>query len=141
MAAITIGSGVTVVSTTSTAAVGVAGETGIVAGSAIYKKVSDSRWYRAQATVNMTDTTVVSAVGMALAPATSAGDGLLHTVSNYAEINLGTSLTDKSKHYLITTNGTLAEYSDLASSSYIQWWGISNGSNFIFYPHATGVTK
>ena len=141
MAAISIGSGVTITSSGSVVNVGVAGETGIVAGSAIYKKVSDSRWYLAQATVNMTDSTVVSAVGIALTPAAAIADAVVHTSSNNAVVNLGTSLSDKSKHYCITTNGTLAEYSDLASSSYLSWWGFSNGTNFVLYPQHTGVTK
>ncbi len=141
MTSIPIGAGVTLTTSASVATVGVAGETGIVAGSAIYQKVSDSRWYRAQATVNMADATVVSSIGIALTPADAIADAVTLTTSRNAIIDLGASLTDKSKHYLITTDGTLAEYADLASSSYVNWWGLANGTNFIFAANLTGVTK
>lgn len=142
MAAISIGSGVTMKSSTGTLIVGKAGATGIVAGSAIYKKVTDNKWYLAVATVDMSSTSVVADMGVAVAPADAIDDAVLAVTGRNSVIDLGVALTDKSKFYLInSTPGAIAEYGDVTGSTYLSWWGYADGANFVFAPSATGKTK
>lgn len=135
-----IGASVAIVSTNTPPTTGVAGEA-LSAGSMVYRKVSDGRWYLAVNSIDMSDTTVVSGTGIAIQPSSSAGDAAVVAATPGTEVALGVALS-KDKHFVISgSGGTLEEYADMTAGEYINWWGYGNGSNLVFDPQLTGLTK
>jgi hypothetical protein len=139
-AVVPVGASVTLKSSEKTVTTGVAGEA-LAAGSMVYRKVADGKWWLAVNTIDMSDATVVSGMGVALSPSDSADDAAIVAAESGSEIDLGTTM-DKDTHYPISgSGGTLEEYADMTAGEYINWWGYGNGSNLILDPQATGLTK
>ena len=134
---------VTLLSTDKPSTQGIAGEA-YSAGDMVYRKVSDGRWWQAVATVDMSDSSVVSGQGIALEPANAAGDRASIAAEQGSRVDLGAA-TDKDKtYYPGGTAGQLVEYSDLTvTTHYLNRWGFGESANniFVLWPQASGLTK
>jgi len=112
----------------------------LAAGDFVYKKVSDSRWWKALATIDMSDTAVVRSVGVAMGPSDSAGDPASVANEPGTIIDLGTAIA-KNTFLVPSGAGGIEEYADLTVGEYLNYWGVGNGADLIFNPLLTGITK
>jgi hypothetical protein len=115
-----------------------AGET-ITAGQAVYKKSSDSKWWKAQADGTAEESGVGVSYGIAVTGA-SAGQFIV-VCTGGGTVTLGTG-TAGTLYVVSATAGGIAPIADLVSTNKltILGWGITGGGGIsLLSPYATGV--
>jgi hypothetical protein len=119
---------------------GQAGET-ITAGMVIYKKASDSKFYKAQNDGTAEESGSGVDMGIALGAAT-ASQYLVYLTSG--TITIGATVVAGTQYYVGPTAGMIGEYSDIATggTKYVTFIGYATSTTIIAVAfNATGILK
>jgi len=106
---------------------GIAGET-LTAGQSVYYKISDGRWYKAQAT-----TLALSGYGTQVGICLVGGTvGTAVTIATSGDVDLGVSVTVGTIYVISAANaGGIAPWADLASTNLVTILGVGNAADII----------
>lgn len=114
-----------------------AGET-ITAGQAVYRKLADNEWYKAQADGTAEESGVGTDLGIALH---GSADGQPLVVQTGGTITIGATVVAGTEYVVSATAGGIAPHADLVATNKYSRLGYATTTGVIqLVPLATGIT-